>query len=325
MSRPSFSRVILPIIAVIGMVAAFFMIASGQPNRAPEKPAVAPPVTPEAQRKDGTVAGSGVVEPSSELIEIGTPVAGIIEAVEVEAGARVAPGQPLLRIDTRDARAAVDQAAAQVQAARRGAAAAQASLRVAQNQLALYGAVNDPRAVSKLEIVDRRGAVDNARAQLALQQAQIGTAQAELERAQVDLARRTIRAPIAGQVLQVRARKGAFAATGGQGGNAADPLMTMGNVDPLHVRIDIDEDEADRIDIGKDAVISARGDAARRITARFVRVEPQVIPKQSLTNSATERVDVRVLQLIFALPVEGHQLFVGQQVDAFIPARGARK
>ena len=102
--------------------------------------------------------------------------------------------------------------------------------------------------------------------------------------------------------------------------------MTIGQVNPLHVRIDIDEDEAGRVAIGKDAVISARGDALRRSTARFVRIEPQIVPKRSLTNAATERVDVRVLQVIFALPQDANGYFVGQQVDAFIPAHvGARK
>lgn len=322
MQRPSFSRVILPAIAVIGIVLAIVMIASGQPNRAAETPVVEPPETPAAQRKDGTVAGAGLVEPASEIIDIGTPIGGIVEALYVTAGDRVGQGQPLFRIDTRDARAAVAEAEAQVQSARKAIAAADAALGVAQNQLALYGGVTDARAVSRLELVDRQGAVRNARAQVALQQAQASAAAAQLQRARVDLERRTVRAPIAGQVLQVRVRQGEFAPAGmGQGGGNQDPLMTMGQTDPLHVRIDIDEDEADRVGLGKDAVISPRGNAKQRVTARFVRAEPQVIPKRSLTNNASERVDVRVLQLIYALPASDHGMFVGQQVDAFIPAR----
>ena len=53
-----------------------------------------------------------------------------------------------------------------------------------------------------------------------------------------------------------------------------------------------------------------------------MRAEPQVVPKRSLTNSAAERVDVRVLQLIYALP-KTDRFRVGQQVDAFIPATSA--
>lgn len=326
MQRPSFSRVILPAIAVIGIVLAIFMIASGQPNRAAEAPVVPAPATPEAQRNGGTVAGAGLVEPASEIIDIGTPIGGIVEALYVTAGDRVGQGQPLFRIDTRDARAAVAEAAAQLDSARRGIDAAQAALGVAQNQLALYGGMTDPRAVSKLELVDRQGAVRNARAQVALQQAQAEAAAAQLQRARVDLERRTVRAPIAGQVLQVRVRQGEFAPTGmGQGGGNQDPLMTMGQTDPLHVRIDVDEDEADRAALGKNAVISPRGNAKLRVNATFVRAEPQVIPKRSLTNSANERVDVRVLQLIYALPNSDHGMFVGQQVDAFIPAKRGTK
>jgi hypothetical protein len=57
------------------------------------------------------------------------------------------------------------------------------------------------------------------------------------------------------------------------------------------------------------------------VTARWVRTEPLVIPKRSLTNQGNERVDVRVLQVIYALPADTTDFFVGQQVDAFVPAR----
>jgi hypothetical protein len=96
--------------------------------------------------------------------------------------------------------------------------------------------------------------------------------------------------------------------------------MEIGNTRPMHVRIDIDENEIGRLAFGGDAIISPRGDAERRVRARFVRVEPLVTPKVSLTNSATERVDVRVLQIIYQIP-EGQGFVVGQQVDAFVQAK----
>jgi hypothetical protein len=99
--------------------------------------------------------------------------------------------------------------------------------------------------------------------------------------------------------------------------------MVLGETVPLHIRIDIDESEIGRAQIGAPATISPRGDAARRVRATYVRTEPLVIPKRSLTNSGNERVDVRVLQLVYALPQEAEGFFVGQQVDAFIPAKQA--
>jgi HlyD family secretion protein len=320
MNRPSFSRIILPLLAVLGIIISVVIISRSRPDRSRETPAIAPAMTPASQSNSGSVAGAGVIEPSSELMKVGTPIGGIVEEVFVKAGDLVTADQPLFRIDTRDARAAVAEAEARVESARKSSAAARANLSFTQNQLALYRNVGDPRAVSRLEVVDRQGSVANAQAQVALQDAQISTSMAELARLRVDFGRRTIRAQISGQILQINIRKGEFAAAGGS--SSDDALITMGDTTPLHARIDIDEDEIDRVELGKDAVVSARGDALSKVSARFVRVEPQVIPKRSLTNNASERVDVRVLQLIYALPEQSHGLFVGQQIDAFIPARG---
>ncbi|HSJ97609.1 MAG TPA: hypothetical protein VLC53_11080, partial [Myxococcota bacterium] len=87
-------------------------------------------------------------------------------------------------------------------------------------------------------------------------------------------------------------------------------------------RVDIDEEQAPRVALGEPATVSPRGAAERQVRARFVRAEPRVVPKRSLTNSAAERVDVRVLQIIYELPDADGLFRVGQQVDAFIPARG---
>ena len=321
MKLPSFSRVILPILAVIGIIAAVFMVWRSLPNREPQTAILTPPTTPKEQRDSGSVAGSGVVEPSSELIDIGTPLSGVVEQLYVTAGQQVSAGTPLFRIDTREARAALEQAEAQARSGVQGIAAAQTRLRVAQNQPALFRGVSDARAISRLELVDREGAVADARAQLALAQAQSSEARAGVERARVDIARRTVRAPATAQVLQVRIRVGEFASAGTGQGGTQDPLLTMGITIPLNVRVDIDESEIARIDIGKRAVISARGNASAKVTASFVRAEPQVVAKKSLTNSANERVDVRVLQLIYQLPAQDTGLFVGQQIDAFLPAK----
>jgi hypothetical protein len=121
-------------------------------------------------------------------------------------------------------------------------------------------------------------------------------------------------------VLQVNTRTGQYA-NAGPGPGDQDPLMVLGETNPLHVRVDIDENEIDRVGLGTPAIVSPRGNAQRRIRAAFVRAEPLVTPKRSLTNSSTERVDVRVLQLIYALPQDASGFFVGQQVDAYIPAK----
>ncbi len=317
MNRPSFSRVILPALAVVGIAGSVIYIASSQPDRSLANPVETPAKTPAAQRDSGSVVGTGVVEPSSETVDIAAHVSGVVARVFVRPGDQVAAGQPLLEIDSRTARAAVSEAAAQAATARQSIAAAETALKVAQNQYALYQSVDDARAVSQQEVITRRDAVANARAELAVAAAQARQAEAQLAQARVELDRHTVRAPAAMEVLQVDTRAGEFAGTQG----SASVLMRLGATKPLHIRLDIDENQIERLAMGKAAVISPRGDARRQVTATFVRAEPLIVPKVSLTNSATERVDVRVLQLIFALPDGERGFFVGQQVDGFVPAK----
>ena len=67
---------------------------------------------------------------------------------------------------------------------------------------------------------------------------------------------------------------------------------------------------------------SGGGQPARRPDKKypltFVRIEPYVIPKKSLTGDNTERVDTRVMQVIYSLKPEGKPIYVGQQLDVFI-------
>jgi HlyD family secretion protein len=317
MKIPSFSRIILPVLALIGIIGSAIYIGRSQPNTQLTNPELTPPTTPEAQRKSGSVAGSGVIEPSGEIVDIATHVPGIVARVFVEPGAQVAAGQPLLEIDSRDARAAITEAAARLDSARAGVAAAATSLKVAENQYALYRNVNDERAVSRQEVIARRGTTEDARAQLGVAQAQVRQTQAQLFQARVELDRRTVRAPRVMQVLQVLTRAGEYAGTAGND----IVLMKLGVTQPMHVRIDVDENEIERVALGQPAIISPKGNAKQQVRAAFVRAEPLIVPKRSLTNSATERVDVRVLQLIYALPAGNNQFFVGQQVDGFAPAK----
>ena len=57
---------------------------------------------------------------------------------------------------------------------------------------------------------------------------------------------------------------------------------------------------------------------SKPIPLTFVRVEPYVVPKRSLTGDNTERVDTRVLQVIYEVATTDQTLFVGQQMDVFL-------
>ena len=71
---------------------------------------------------------------------------------------------------------------------------------------------------------------------------------------------------------------------------------------------------------GPDAEGMVRGDPSHKANLKFVRVEPYVIPKRSLTGDTTERVDTRVLQVIYSLEGSDLVVYPGQQMDVFIKA-----
>jgi HlyD family secretion protein len=204
------------------------------------------------------------------------------------------------------AKAAYDQALASVQEAQGGVAVAQGGVADAQSRItSATSAAQSARA----SIVEGQ---ESAKA------AQAGSAQAGAQARVVatDLQRLVVRAPIAGQVLRLNVRLGEFASAG----PLADPLVAMGAVDPLHVRVQIDEEDAARITAGAPAEATLRGDATTRIPLTFVRFEPQAIPKTNL-NGGGERIDTRVVEAIYAFDRGDLSAFVGQQMDVYVTAK----
>ena len=125
-----------------------------------------------------------------------------------------------------------------------------------------------------------------------------------------------MRAPLDAKILQVNVRAGEFALAG----VPSTPLVVMGVVDPLRVRVDIDESDIARFRPDGQAFATLRGAADNRAPIRFIRVEPLVVAKTSLTGSTTERVDTRVMRVIYEFSPANLPALPGQQVDVFIEA-----
>src|SRR5262249_20895840 len=149
-----------------------------------------------------------------------------------------------------------------------------------------------------------------------IEEGALAVAKAEVAQLKIEIERRTVRAPVTGGILQIKARLGEFA----QGGVLATPLMLLGDTKFLHVRADIDENDAWRGHAGAPALAFVRGNPDLNAPLQFERFEPYVIPKVSLTGQSTERTDTRVLQVIYSFDPAALPVYVGQQVDVFIEA-----
>ena len=343
-------KYLLPLLAISGVLFAVFVALAGvQPV-----PAAAPVADPAQPVFDSYIAGAGIIEPSTENIAIGTSVGEVVTDVFVRVGQNVHRGDRLfsLRTDVVESellvrRSALEAAQAKLQRLRSlprpedippaeaRLAEAEASLADVRSQLDFYEGVSDPRAISRDELNRRRNAVSvaqarvaEARAQLSLlkagsweqdikvAQSEIASAEAMLKQTRTELARRTVLSPIDGRVLQVKLRAGEFA----QPGSLATPLMLLGEVDRLFVRVDVDENDAWRVLPNSPAIAYVRGNSSLSTSLTFERIEPYIVPKKSLTGDSSERVDTRVLQVIFSFSREALPVYVGQQMDVFIQA-----
>jgi HlyD family secretion protein len=345
-----FTKYGITALAALALVFATLSVARLRPVESKVEPHLPPP-SASFDRKVGAV---GIVEASSENIAVSLPVPGLVAAVYVKAGDRVTRGQRLFSLDDRDLRAelslresSLDLAKArlaklassprpeEIPPAEARIREAEAQLADAQVQLQLMESVRDKRAIRGEDLERRRRAVDIAQArveeakaalhllksgtwskEIDVAQAEVQQAASQVERVRADLSRLTVTSPITGEILQCKVRPGEYAAAG----PLTQPLMLLGSVDELHVRADVDERDAPRVKSGATVVASVRGDARRRFPLRFVRVEPFVVPKRNLSNDATERVDTRVMQVIYAVE-KGAPVLPGQQMDVLIEAK----
>lgn len=302
---------------VAAMVGIYLMVQALQ-AQAKNQPVTGgdPPVMPPEKRYEQAVAATGILEALSENVAIGVPMPGLVTEVFVKVNDPVKLDQPLLKLDDRELLAEQLSIQAEQEISRAQIAVSEAQLAKLDSQLARLKAVTDTRAVSQDDLDNRRQDVSVSRAQLAAAKAQLAASNTSAERIALLIGRLTVRAPRAGTILQLNVRAGEYAAT-----SPKSPAMILGETDKLQVRADVDEQNASRIRAGQKAHGYLKGDPAITFSLEFIRIEPYVIPKVSLTGSSTERVDTRVLQVIYSLARPADlPLYVGQQVDVFIEA-----
>jgi HlyD family secretion protein len=289
-------KYILPVLAIIGVGVAVFMVLQG--NRTPP---VAQQVVESARAPFASyIFGPGLVEASTENIAIGTPVSGIITAVYVKWGDRVRSGDPLFKIDSSDLQAQVPPALAKIKEA-------QTNLAKVKNRLKVGESLSPGVSISVED-------VDNRRFDVAVGEAILASAEAQVEQIKTEIERRTVRARLPGRILQMKTRLGEYA----QSGPASTPLMLLGNDDRLHVRVDVDENDVWRFRPGASAIASIRGNPELKTPVKFEHTDPDVVPRMSLTGDSTQRVDTRVLQVIYSFDRGSLPVYVGQQMDVFI-------
>lgn len=138
------------------------------------------------------------------------------------------------------------------------------------------------------------------------------------------LAKYTIRASADGVVRSVGATVGSYVSTQGAYNSYTqgfDPLIVMGTPDDnLQVRVYVDEILIHRLaNTTKPAAEMFVRGTDSHLALSFVRIQPYVSPKIELSDQRTERVDLRVLPLIFRFDKpKDLNVYPGQLVDVYV-------
>lgn len=300
------------------------------------------------------ISAVGLVEASSDNISIGSPVNRIIDKVLVQVGEEIRKGQVLFTLENLDLQAElsarlVDYEIAESKykkmkalprqedliAVEASLKNAQIELDHAQNRLQRVQGLRDSRALSQQDINSRELSFEQAQTRLQEAQAnfnkiksgtwepdlqiallEVKQAQTNIERIKTEIERTYIRSPIDGKVLQIKIHEGESPLSIGN----FQPLMIVGNTDEMYLKASINQFDAPYFKPEAPAMAFLRGNPHLDFPLEFIRLEPYLVNKQNLTNDIIDKVDTRVLQVIYRINNKNHNLFVGQQMDVFIEA-----
>ena len=183
---------------------------------------------------------------------VSAKIAGRLAFLGVSEGSFVRQGDVIARLDNADYVAAVQQAEANLAAARANLIEAQADRDqlVREARRARDVRAQNPNLVSQqeLEVAESRAAQAEARAQAA--QARVESADAGLRLAQANFENTFIRAPFTGTVLRKEAEVGEVVAPSVGGGLTRGAVVTMADLGSLEVEVDVNEAYIARISRG---------------------------------------------------------------------------
>ncbi len=215
-----------------------------------------------------TAEATGNVEPVRK-VEVKSKASGEILRLHVDIGDRVEPGALLAEIDPRDVRNASDQAEADLEVA-------QARLDIALAQLGRSEELLASGVISVQEHESKNLEFANA-------QATHVKAETNHELAQLRLQDVTIRAPMAGTILEKNVEEGQVIQSASQNVSGGSVLLVMANLQEMQVRTLVDETDMGEIRAGMQTSVTVEAYPDRPFVGQVEKIEPQAVVQQNVT------------------------------------------
>ncbi len=215
-----------------------------------------------------TAEATGELEPVLR-VEVKSKASGEILDLFVDSGDEVEPGTILARVDPRDVQNSHDQAVADLDVA-------EARIGIARAQLTRSEELLESEVITAQEYEQTQLEYANAQAALV-------RAQTNLELATLRLNDVTIRAPMAGVILEKLVEYGQVIQSATQNVSGGNALFTMANLDNMRVRTLVDETDVGQLMAGLVATVQVEAFPDRTFQGEIEKIEPQAVVEQNVT------------------------------------------
>lgn len=211
---------------------------------------------------------TGVVEPIN-VIEVKSKSSGQIVAMPVETGSSIKPGDLIVQLDTRDTRNAYAQATADLDAAN-------VNLRVAKSSKDRADQLFKERIITSDEHEAAQVSDANAQATVLRNRAALDIKLQGLQEA-------TVRAPVAGTVIEKPVALGQVITSGTNSANGGTTIIKMADLSKVRVRALVNETDIGKIHSGLTAIVTVDAFPDRPFTGIVDKIEPEATIQQSVT------------------------------------------
>jgi HlyD family secretion protein len=298
-------------VTAAGLVAGVYLLAGSANAGADFDPGSI--ATVERGTMTKSVVATGKIEPITK-VEVKSKANGIIEALRVDVGDVIAPGQVLVELDKETLAARLREARANLQAATAGRRGAEAALekniveaegpdvqfarraferarKLHADKLIAQSGLDESQAALEVAENRQRSAKSQlvvAHAKVAEAEANVAQSRAAVERAEEELRNATIRSPLRGVVLTRDVEIGSPVSSILNMGSAASLVMTVGDIERVFVRGKVDEADVGRVKLGQPARISVETFKDRSFEGKVTQISPIGVERDNVTTFEVE-------------------------------------
>ncbi|MBP9752935.1 MAG: efflux RND transporter periplasmic adaptor subunit [Proteobacteria bacterium] len=284
-------KITIKVAFVFIILAIFFTLKFGTDGTVPSSNISIPLASPFTN----SISGDGVIECNTRNLNLGSYVPGIVADINFKEGDDVKKGDIIIQLDDRVLKHEVLQNEASYYASK---------LQYEESLEQLNRAKKLKKDVISFEEERKRQFQhDKFFAAMNLQIELLSISKVKLEQTRII-------APCDGKILKITPTLGSYISN-------SDPIVVMGNVFPLHIRVYIDENDIADFNKNAAAVAIERSYSQKPIPLTFIGCEPIAKSKTVLQGTSREVVDTRVIEIIYAMPMDIN-LYVGQRVDVYI-------